>query len=396
MLVIKHKSNFITVLINLIVYGIVLVGISYIFSYQSGMPAYWSRIALGMRALVCALDIVYLLIFFLLNPFMDVPTAKILLCVFYALCIGLLLYSPGVIRLFDAVAWPLTYLVSFIHFKNNDYTSGFKARLTLCHMLCCISLIRTILTLSHRGTNPGPVYHAIVFLPIILLMCNKKEKVLLSVFACILVILTAKRTGLIALITGFTAFFLLNTYLQNTAKKKFRSIVLIALLGVALLFIASYYSDVTDKILLRFESISTDQGSGRLRIWQTVLSNYAASTPLQKIFGHGIHAVPNFVHPANKYIFSHNSYLEFLYDLGIVGVVLLALIVISMIVFLIRLIVEKNAFAPTAAFAVCIIIVFSATSYCFEESNYIMMIAFYLGLIRGSYYRSKHLVPNLV
>ena len=170
--------------------------------------------------------------------------------------------------------------------------------------------------------------------------------------------------------------------------------LLVLLLGVMLLFVASYYSDITDKILLRFENISTDQGSGRLRIWQMILSSYASSTPLHKVFGHGIHAVPNFIHPANKYIFAHNSYIEYLFDLGIVGVVLLSLIVLSMIVFLIRLIVEKNKFAPTAAFAVCIIVVFSATSYCFEESNYIMMIAVYWGFIRGSCYRNKRFGLN--
>jgi O-antigen ligase len=212
----------------------------------------------------------------------------------------------------------------------------------------------------------------------------------LSSFATILVVLSAKRTGLLALVSGFCIYLILMINQGHSSKDKFRSILKIALVGCLIYFIAGHFMDsYLANVLNRFRAISEDKGSGRLIIWYLIISQFKQAPIGAKIFGHGFHAVPNFIRPFGKYIFAHNSYIEFLYDLGIVGAIILLSVVINMGVFLLRLIRDKYEIALPAAFAFCVILAFSFASYCFEESNYIMPIAMFWGIIRGYYMKNS-------
>lgn len=387
----KRNADIETSIVYMILLSIAFIAVSYILSFQAGMPSYWARFALYSRVITLFLDSIFLLLYNTRHNWkIDIPSFKLSICLIYVAGVAILVYASSILKLFaDGFTWPATYLVFFLYFKEHEYPPKLKHIVIVCHLICCLFLIRTILTLHLLGTNPGPVYHALVFLPFLLLIGNKREKIVHSIFVVILLFLTAKRTGLIALILGFASYFIISIRNQDSLKKKWRSIIGIALLALLLIGFTSYYSEQTNYIILRLNNITEDQGSGRFREWNSIIELVKSSPLVNQIIGHGFQAVPTHVHPYGKAIFAHNSYIEFLYDLGIIGLAIITSVAVNMIWKSFRLIKEKSAFAPTAAFATIIVLTFSLSSYCFEESNYIMMISAYWGMMRGLTLRRK-------
>ncbi len=378
------------VLLYAVQFSTFLIAVTNILSLQNGFGGIWRSFAFYARFFACCVNAVVLLLDFMRRGTVNLVSAKIAIILLYVCGVAFLVYRLSFLRFVgDAMTWPLTYLVFYQYFSRKDFPAGYRRILILLHLLCCLLLVGTVTTLGEEETNPGPVYHAIVYLPMILLLCGKKTKIVLSLFTTILVVVTAKRAGLLALGFGFCGYFVIKTLQSDSAKKKARNIAGIIFLSVALVVVASFFSDISGKIMQRFSSISEDKGSGRLRIWTQILTEYKESTVFEQLFGHGVHSVPGLVRPSGKGIFAHNSYVEFLFDFGVVGVLFLLCLVVNMTWFVWRLFREKKPYAAPAFFALSIIVVFSLTSYCFEESNYIVMIASFWGAARGMRRRER-------
>lgn len=380
------KINVESALIYLIMLLTLLIALSNIVSFQVNTSPVWLRIFLVSQIAVTVLDIFYLLFSYIRKRSIVLSSLKFFLYVIYILFVSLFVYSPSAYKMLASIAWPLTYVVYYLHFREKNFTNSFRKCLVFCHLTCCLVLVRTVLTMSSVFTNAGPVYHVISYLPMVLLICNKKERILLSVFASLLVLMTAKRAGFITLIMGYSGYFFLKSIQFKTYRKKIQSLFGIIVLAL----IASYFIiTLNEHIIDRLNRIEIDQGSGRLIIWESVLYSFLNSPLFNKLLGHGLNSVPTQIMPFGKPIFAHNSYLETLYDFGIIGLIGLLFIVFTMFKFLLRLIREKDELAPTAFFAMSIVLIFSSVSYFFEESNYIMMVVTYLGAIQGIY-KKKH------
>ena len=137
-------------------------------------------------------------------------------------------------------------------------------------------------------------------------------------------------------------------------------------------------------ILDRLLSLKEDQGSGRLEVWKDVILCYNKSGLLEKLFGHGFHSVPSQVHPLGHFIYAHNSYLETLYDFGIVGMVCLIGIVIWLCVQELRLMKQKDKDAAAIFYTLVEIIILSMVGYFFDESRFILCIAIVWGISLGN------------
>ena len=72
------------------------------------------------------------------------------------------------------------------------------------------------------------------------------------------------------------------------------------------------------EIFDRFSKLSTDGGSGRDVIWAITLQAFNVSNLREKIWGHGFQSVYYRLRPGGFSRFSHNSYIEYLYDYGII------------------------------------------------------------------------------
>ena len=378
-----------TVLLYCIQIATILAAILGILYLQVGFSGIAGTLINYSRLLICLMDIFFLLIHYFRRGAMPLATIKVFLILLYVLSVAFFIYRPGTILVISNMfPWPLTYLVFFAYTKDKELPKSFRYTVAAGVLICGVLFIRTLLTRYSKESNIGSVYQVVVYLPLILLLFGKNGKLVFSVFTTLLLIASTKRAGLLAIAAGFCGYFVLTAAQQGTLKKRLKSIIGITVGGVVCLAAVLYYIEATNsKILDRLANISEDGGSGRTEMWMQILSSFHASSMTQKLFGHGFHAVPYLIKPFGQNVYAHNSYIEFLYDLGIVGLAFLICIVVDMVRFLLRLIKEKNPLAPSAFFAMCIVLMFSMVSYWFEESGTIMMVAIYWGIARGSYAR---------
>lgn len=394
----SRKVDIETLMIYLVLVLIALAALSYIFVSKDNLltsSRWWAAVRYTRLGVAILGGGIWLLHIFHTGT-IDYRQLKVFVCLLYTSMVGLAFYFPGFLVFFsDTFAWPIAYLVFYVYSKKRGELQQLGALISVLHFIVCLVLLFNLLLASSAYSIRGTVYHAISFLPFVLFLSKKTMRTVLTVFTVVLVVLSAKRTGLLAICIGFVCYMLIQVAIQETAKNKRKRVILVIIVGAGIYALAMVYSDYTEVILQRFQGISEDQGSGRQIIWDLIYRRFTESSSIHKLFGHGIQAVPAQLRPLNKHIFAHNCFYEYLYDLGIVGAFMLIMIYLSMLCSVIRLIKEKNKFAPTAGLCFSIILCYSLFSYCFEESNYILMLASYWGAMRGCYIREKLLKKEM-
>ena len=138
-------------------------------------------------------------------------------------------------------------------------------------------------------------------------------------------------------------------------------------------------------------SISFDQGSGREYIWAYVLNAFHQSETSVRYLGHGFQAVYYRLKPFGVDRLAHNSYLEFLYDYGYIGLSIFLVYLLGMVRKAIAAFKSRDYKTPIILYTLLICVVFGYTSYLFEESAIIVPIAIFWGCFDGERYKSKML-----
>lgn len=154
----------------------------------------------------------------------------------------------------------------------------------------------------------------------------------LCLFVCFLgLILSGSRTLILALI--FPALIVFINLMD--LKKIWYAILLFFVFAIIVAILSTYFSQSVDFIVGRMTDDTVGTGSGRFSIWQYYFELYIHSG-IGVLFGNG---------PSYKVFSSslfeavaHNTYLEGLYGLGIVGL----LSVLSMFVFMYRMICDEH------------------------------------------------------
>ena len=255
-------------------------------------------------------------------------------------------------------------------------------------LMCAVSIPLIMIHLTGNG-NIGQVvfltYFCLTALPLVLLLVEKeKYRNLCIVFCVAILVASTKRTGTMALLFGLLVMAVLNAHIQGSLRKKWKqyfSIFLVICIGSIVLLYLDKNSSL--QIFERFSRLSTDGGSGRDVIWNIVLQAYKESNFMERLFGHGFQSVYYSLRPGGFSRFAHNSYIEYLYDYGIIGLAILLVFVMSMIVFTVKLMNRKSKYTPVMGLLLVITIFLGMFSYFFEESNIIQPIAVSYGIILG-------------
>ena len=367
----KHlKYSIDNVFIILIYLMISLNSVSGIMYLQVSPFEYWEIIIVYTRLIIIALDLTFILIYYLRGV---TSTHKLNLCVYlyiaYSFAVSVMFFCPNIIHLvINAFTWPLTFVVFYLYSEKRELPLSFQRVLIITSLLICLFLVRTIQTSDSEETNVGTVYYGITCLPIILAICNTKTKLFFSV----------------AVTIGFVLAFVCHILqTRQIEKKKMRIFGLILLACIAVSTFVYYINNSNNAIIDRFKNITSDQGSGRVVIWNQIMEAFNSSPIINKIFGHGYHAVSFEVMPIGQNIYAHNGFIEALYDFGIVGFVWMVLIMESILYAVVRMIKEKDLFAPASLMAITIVIVFSCVSYFFDESGTIMHFICFWGIVQG-------------
>lgn len=214
-------------------------------------------------------------------------------------------------------------------------------------------------------------YFCLMMMPFIFLLKGKRRTILFFV-VIVAILLSAKRTGSIALIISFML------YILSRAKgfdKKIGAIFLIGFLTIAIWVLFSlFFSEYFELLIGRFESISEDKGSGRgdlfLMVWELILK----SDTLELIFGHGYNSVVEVLEYS-----AHNDFLEVMYDQGIIGLGLYVYIYISLIRTIKKI--KEKTLRDSFRMSIFLFFIVSLTSHLILFTSSIICLSTFWGMV---------------
>lgn len=369
--------------------------------YQINQNNVFRMFGYGLQMLVLACCVVQELITFKRKSF-DFTVAILLLLISFESLVAIsthsvyMPYAPV-----DILIWPISVIVYYNYSYYYDITKIAQNKaIWFFFAMCAIAVPLIKIHLSGAG-NIGQVifltYFCITTLPLVLILTNNRSYRNLSMVLAVLIsTASTKRAGTLALILGLFIMLVVEAHIQGTLNqrwKKYLKIMLLILIGTIMVF----YLESTGRIQIldRFARLGDDGGSGRDVIWLIVLNAYHSSGLVQRLFGHGFQSVYYILRPGGFYRFAHNSYIEYLYDYGTVGLILLLVFIIALIVSTIDMVRRKARFAPVMCLLLVISVFLGMFSYFFEESNIIMPVAVAYGVILGLDKKEKNIKDEI-
>jgi hypothetical protein len=225
-------------------------------------------------------------------------------------------------------------------------------------------------------------YSLVWLIPLFLLF---KSKIRFPVLLIVLFSMVAafKRGALLGLILGFLVYYFLNRRVPGQDKGSLAS-DLVRGLSVAGLGGAGFLA-FKEHILARMEDIGGEKslGSGRGIFYQIVLNHWERFVGMKKMIGAGFFQVmPMLGLYYENAIPAHSDWLETLYDQGIVGVAILALIHVTLIFRVLQAAFKRKEWGPQLAYSYVIFFlasVYSITLYTFDTTWFGVSLGFYLG-----------------
>ncbi len=294
---------------------------------------------------------------------------------------GLVQPDRYLINLSFTLLWPSVFFL-FVLFRKSQikeiYVSGLFVIIFLlaCFLYMTVMQARNVQLLDTLA-SVNHIYYVILFLPWLLSLKNSLLRNILLAAVILMVVFSAKRGAMLAVLIS-TAIYLYYTYIKGSGKGMSVSGIMLAIvlaIGAAYGFII--INESSDGYLIgRFESIEDDQGSGRLEIYEEVLSMFSKSSIEYKLMGHG----HNMVKPLNKLdLSSHNDYLEALFNYGVIGLILLLMILREMFIRARRLYKLKSSSFTHYVSAIVIFVFMTMVSHIILYPTYIIFLMSYFG-----------------
>ena len=231
---------------------------------------------------------------------------------------------------------------------------------------------RSILT-SGYFSSLNTAYYVLLSYPLAILNKNNIKKIFCTVIMVVIVLFSMKRGGILSMFVGYILYFLFS---KNMGRYKFfYKLFLVAIFVGALFFVVPQINEMSNGTLerrLEFTQVHGDE-EGRASMYPEVLGASMNSSFLNIIFGHGHDAVvrDNILDGLS----AHNDYLEFLYDFGIIGLILLLSFHIKLISMTIRSHRFNMGFLPMILTLSCIIIL-SSVSIVYAYQYFLLVIPF--------------------
>lgn len=322
-------------------------------------------------------------------------TTILSICVFIFLFIQL--YSSYINGVFNISVvsriciWPLLFFCFYLGSKIDKELKYYKNTIIFSYVaLVLISIPAIILHLSgygRIGTLIFTTYPVLTCTPLLVMVLEKKYRYKILVFTIFYMILTTKRTAVIAAILGLIIYYLVEAVEQNNLKKKVYKLIkffLWCLFAFLVVCVINYFFDL--KIIERFADLASDGGSGRDGIWESVLNAYDSNTTIQQLIGRGYEGVSRIVRPQHRAIGAHNDFIEIIYDFGKIGLFSIIMFYITLIIIGIGMIRLKYNRAPLFSLVIVEMIILSMFSYLLIQSYIIQNLIIYIGLELRYYY----------
>jgi len=259
---------------------------------------------------------------------------------------------------------------------------------------CCFAVISILFfngfqffrSESIRVGTTSDVYYIVGLLPFILINTVKRYRIVpfLIVFACIL--MSNKRGAFII----FGSMMVIYYIMPSGPNKKTNNIIGRLLLVSIVLAVAYYFmmwmtSIYNFNMLNRMEQIEEDGGSGRLDRWSFLISEmFNGNSTFRLLFGFGNGAVLEKTGGR-----AHNDFVQFLFDYGVIAVILYIVFYVALIKEGIRM--YKHGYLYTREYFCTVATALGMSLYSFYaiDCTYITSSSFCFGIILADWNKYK-------
>jgi len=174
------------------------------------------------------------------------------------------------------------------------------------------------------------VFWTLCLFPFIFLLQNLNVQLLLLLSGSLVILMTMKRSALIAealILILFVRSILWGGKQFKSSQKKFVIGLLIILIGVAYFTYSSQLGSLFGMATERFKSIEETDGNNRIPLWADCIKAIKSSNAIEFLFGHGF----NSTLPVTGHTSCHNDFLTLLLELGLVAVFFYLTLIINII-----------------------------------------------------------------
>lgn len=289
--------------------------------------------------------------------------------------INLTLFNEFII---DVLAWPLIFIFTFNFIRDIGVPQSFK-KISICGVSAILIITAVnISNMSTIGINSavGGVGFCVAVLPMIFFFFPKRLKKITTVIILLIVMLSTKRSSFLAVLIGIFVYYLSDAIIQELPRKKFNKMFSVMLLVVIAAIVGIYMLGNSNLEIIQEFTSGDETFSGRTLLWERILTNYSSLSLGEKLFGSGMHAVKYKYNPYGLGWYAHNSFIETLYDYGIIGLVLLLAFVIVIIKKTLDMNLRKSIVAPIMSSTIPSMLLFASSSYLFEIGQTMLFYSF--------------------
>lgn len=368
----------------------VLFSLVYIFIFSSAIgriqysattAALWINLYRLSIYLIIFLGIAYIL--FKHKVRFDKITILICLMVLYEAIISIFQYKRINISLFnefviDVLAWPLIFVLTHSFIKDVGIPRSFK-KITICGVFLILAITAiNLFNMDTMGINAaiGGVTYCVAVLPLMYFFFSKKAEKILTIVVLILVMVSTKRSAFLALLIGVFAYYISDAVIQEISRKKFNKMLSLMLMVFLVSIVGIYLLETSNIDIIQKFTSGDETLSGRTILWERILVNYGNQSFIEKLFGNGMHAVKYKINPYGLGWYAHNSFIETLYDYGVIGLILLILFVVVIIKKTVSMNMQKSKFAPVMSSTIPPLLFYAFSSYFFEVGQMILFYSF--------------------
>lgn len=307
--------------------------------------------------------------------------------VFYELVITVVGYGSLNRTLFnefmvDTLAWPLIFILTYSLYRDDSIRKPFKVisalGITIIFGITAVNLSRINAVGMNRAISGVPF--SVAVLPLVYMFFSKKTGIAATIIAAILIIISTKRSSFLVLLIGVFAFFISDVLVQQVQRKKLNKMLALMFLSVVIFVVGMYLLDNSDIAIIQRFTNGDATLSGRTVLWQRIIKIFSEQGLSNKLFGNGMHAVKYKINPYGLGWYAHNSFIETLYDFGIIGLGMLILFIVLLIKETITMNKQKSEFAPVLSSSIPSLLFYASASYFFEVGQTILIYAFIWGL----------------
>lgn len=233
--------------------------------------------------------------------------------------------------------------------------------------------------LIETDNQNNAAYTILFFAPILLCSRSKYVRYIVLLLTGMSLMYSLKRSGIAAFTIALTAYLYVVVFVNKGFKNKFVLVLLICL-GIlcCIGFFQSYFGDRGELLMDRFAQLD-DGGSGRDEIYKTTIFMISQGNTSELIFGHGYDSVSR-LSPLK--CSAHNDFLEYFYDYGCIGLIVLISYIVVFCKYTVHLIKNKSQYAAPALFALVLMLVNSTFSHIFFYEWYFLLFVLFFGYLR--------------